>query len=525
MAEQSKGDATADAATLGPDSEHDATVGPGRDALAQTGGRTERSPSGQSGVVVRTQPPTAEPTTLAAAVRATLKQRSESAALPAADRYADVREIGRGGMGRVVEARDVLLGRKVAHKHLLADHPALRRRFDVEALVTAQLDHPGIPAVFDVQADREGLPSYTMQLLRGESLAKRLKDARTFEERMRLLPVLVKVAHTLAYAHERGVVHRDVKPDNVMVGNHGEAALLDWGIAKVRGLAEGETDGVQLPETQEVAQTAHGSVLGTPAYMAPEQARGEVAQVDERSDVFALGAMLYHLLAGHAPYRGDKLTDVLHQARQGTPPPIDKAAAFAPEPLRQIAAKAMHPDPAQRYQTAGQFAADVENLQAKAVVQPANKGIERFASAVGYFGLLFCILLAALGWMATPTLREMGIAGPFALVLFFAGIALGGLEWATAGRHHLLPIASALAAATALSGVAGAFVGLLNVYKALGRDDVVGDSLKFRALASMGHYEALGNIPFALALSLLQVMVLAMAWRRVAMAKADETRT
>lgn len=476
-------------------------------------------------VTVRHQPSGAVPLDsvgpldVSAAVRATLEQSGHAVPTPT-QRYTELRELGRGGMGRVSEARDGWLGRRVAVKrmHDRVRSATLQRRFELEALITAQLDHPGIPTVYERCVGEDGRPFLTMRLIEGTPLSRLLREAPSAEARLALLPALVGVAQTLAFAHERGVIHRDIKPDNVIVGAHGEAVLLDWGIAKVRGLTDQDAaEAVTAPEGEGL--TAHGAVLGTPAYMAPEQARGDSDAVDERADVFALGAMLFHLLAGHAPYRGATMTELLAQARAGQPPSIDAAAPQAPAGLRAIVQRAMSPERNVRHANAGEFTRDLGAFMVAAVTRPPSAGVERFIAATSWFGLVMCVLVAIAGWLATPTIREMGVGAAATLVFFVVGLAVAVVEWRSAGRHRLAPIGLGLTALTAISGVAGAVVGLLYVYRALAQPDIAGDAARFRSLAADGHYEALGNVPFGLTLALLLGMVLAFAHRRAALAR------
>ncbi|MBI5608350.1 MAG: serine/threonine protein kinase [Deltaproteobacteria bacterium] len=450
---------------------------------------------------------------IADTVRQALGDDAGALAADSPQRYAEMRELGRGGMGRVVEAQDRWLGRRVAVKHLLAKHDAtLRRRFEQEALVTAQLDHPGIPTVYERSAGGDG-HWYTMRLVEGEPLSALLKRAARYEDRLMYLPVLAAVAQTLAHAHERGVIHRDIKPDNVVVGSHGQAVLLDWGIAKVRGLTEKDGDAERAVHGAQ-GMTLHGSVLGTPAYMAPEQARGDIAALDERCDVFALGAMLFHILTGRPPYQGTSVTDVLAQAREGQVPDIDKLAPQASPLLRDLVRSCMQTDPAARPANAGEFVKGLQGFMAAAMVQQPARGLERFVSATSWFGLVVCLLLALVGWKAAPTLREMGAASYITTVFLVLGVAVGALEWRTAGKHHLLPIGLVMMAMTAVIAIAGAELGMLRVYEALSQPDLAANAAKYRELLAVGSREATGNIPFGLVFALLQGTILALAWRR-----------
>ena len=236
--------------------------------------------------------------------------------------------LGAGGMGEVYRAADDSLGRAVAVKVLRPDHtdrPDLRRRFLDEAQLTGQLQHPGVPPVFELGDLPDGRPYFAMKLVRGQTfdalLAARPDLA---HDRDRLLTVFEQVCQAVGYAHARGVIHRDLKPANIMVGRFGEVQVMDWGLAKVLDAradtrpADAATPAAStfaLPPTDPDSDgaTAAGTVLGTPAYMPPEQALGEIDLLDERSDVFGLGAILCVALTGHPPYRGN---DPLRKARR-----------------------------------------------------------------------------------------------------------------------------------------------------------------------------------------------------------------
>jgi serine/threonine-protein kinase len=230
--------------------------------------------------------------------------------------YAVQGEIARGGMGVILRCRDADLGRDVAIKVLrddLARNPDVLRRFVEEAQIGGQLQHPGIVPVYELGLMADQRPFFAMKLVEGRTLAAALADG---SERGPLLSVFDAVCQTMAYAHSRGVVHRDLKPANVLIGEFGEVQVVDWGLAKVlrAGASSGdERDEAAVVRTTSVVRTAldtgdsnsiAGRVMGTPAYMPPEQARGEVGQLDERTDVFALGAILCELLTGAPPYRG-----------------------------------------------------------------------------------------------------------------------------------------------------------------------------------------------------------------------------
>jgi serine/threonine-protein kinase len=231
-----------------------------------------------------------------------------------AGRYEIEGEIARGGMGAVLRARDPELRRSLAVKVLLERHRGkaeLERRFLEEAQITGQLQHPGIPPVHEVGRLPDGRPFFAMKLVKGRTLADLLRERPApADDLPRWLAVFEQVCQTLAYAHAKGVIHRDLKPANVMVGAFGEVQVMDWGLAKVLGdePPAAEEDGPQASaiatlRTGEAGLSSQaGAVIGTPAYMAPEQARGEVRQIDARCDVFGLGALLCEILTGQPPY-------------------------------------------------------------------------------------------------------------------------------------------------------------------------------------------------------------------------------
>jgi serine/threonine-protein kinase len=228
-------------------------------------------------------------------------------------------EIARGGMGAVLKGRDTSLSRDLAVKVLLETHQGkteLVQRFVEEAQIAGQLQHPGVVPVYELGLFPDKRPYFTMKLVKGQTLAALLAARKDpAEDRSRLAGIFGQVCHTLAYAHARGVIHRDLKPANVMVGAFGEVQVMDWGLAKVLrqgGVADEQKapaqQTVSVIQTQRGAgsQTQAGSVMGTPAYMAPEQARGDGSVVDERADVFGLGAILCEILTGEPPFIGYK---------------------------------------------------------------------------------------------------------------------------------------------------------------------------------------------------------------------------
>ncbi len=270
-------------------------------------------------------------------------------------RYTILSEHARGGIGRILKVRDEELGRILAVKELLTPHPEAESRFLREALITARLEHPGIVPVHEAGRWESGEPFYAMKMVSGRTLKEIVDEKKRLDGRLSLLPNLIDVTEAIAYAHDRGVIHRDLKPSNLIVGDFGETIVIDWGLAKAVGEEDVPTERTPIdPATDQLTQT--GAVLGTPVYMAPEQARGE--DVDERADVYALGAILYFLLAGSHPYEGASI-EVLRKVREEPPPPLEQREPAVPADLLAIVNKAMARDPARRYPTAKEMSQDL----------------------------------------------------------------------------------------------------------------------------------------------------------------------
>jgi tRNA A-37 threonylcarbamoyl transferase component Bud32 len=275
--------------------------------------------------------------------------------------------IAQGGMGQVRRIYDRRIGRYAAMKVLdphLARDPSVSRRFAVEARVTGQLQHPNIVPVHDFVLDDGGTPlHFTMPLVEGHTLAaaieRRPPGGRTDGDLWELLQAFLKVCDAVAFAHSRGVVHCDLKPENVMLGPFGQVYVMDWGVAHVRASIPWPSP---LAIESADAAVADSIVGGTVQYMAPEQAQGRVKDIDPRTDVYALGGILYAMITGRPPHDGATQAAALEQARKGLVPDPAEAAggAAVAEALARIAMKALSVDREARYQTVDRVKRDVE---------------------------------------------------------------------------------------------------------------------------------------------------------------------
>ncbi len=283
----------------------------------------------------------------------------ESLAVVAPSVYIQLDEFARGGLGRIIRAKDTRTGRIVAIKEMLSSTEDAALRFAREAMITANLQHPAIVPVYEVGRWTNGQPFYAMKLVSGRPLDQVIATTKTIDDRLALVSHVLAVADALAYAHGERVIHRDLKPHNVLVGAHGETVVIDWGLA--RRLDEKENPASSHRVISAVpGQTYVGAIMGTPAYMPPEQARG--VRVDERADVYAIGAILYHLLAGKAPYAGKTLDELLARVKEGKLARLTTVDPSIPADLAAIVERAMAREPAERYSSAADLAADVRRF-------------------------------------------------------------------------------------------------------------------------------------------------------------------
>jgi eukaryotic-like serine/threonine-protein kinase len=316
-------------------------------------------------------------------------------------RFRVLRPHASGGLGAVYVALDTELPREVALKQILdrhADNPTSRRRFLTEAEITGGLEHPGIVPVYGLGSYTNGRPFYAMRFIRGESLKEAIAafhadenlksdSGRRSLEMRKLLRRFLDVCNAIEYAHSRGVLHRDLKPSNIIVGKHGETLVVDWGLAK----ALGRPDTDAAPEERTLmpssgsgsAETLPGSALGTPAFMSPEQATGDLNRIGPRSDVYSLGATLYVLLTGRPAFKGLDVGAVLEAVRRGEferPSTVDPSIDPA---LEAVCLKAMERSPEDRYASSRALADDVERFMAdepvSARTEPLSERSRRWA--------------------------------------------------------------------------------------------------------------------------------------------------
>ena len=348
-------------------------------------------------------------------------------------RFRLLRPHARGGLGEVFVALDAELHREVALKQILekhADDPVSRQRFVAEAEITGGLEHPGIVPVYGVGATAGGRPYYAMRFIKGDSL----KDAiEQFHQRgphpdplpvgeggrrpgegpsrdlalRKLLRRFLDVCNAIDYAHSRGVIHRDLKPANIILGKHGETLVVDWGLAKAVGRADPSVGEQTIaPSSSGSSETLPGSAMGTPAYMSPEQALGDLDRLGPRSDVYSLGATLYCLLTGKPPFEGEDVGEILRKVQRGDfapprqlEPPLDAA-------LEAVCLKAMANQPGDRYPSCRALADDVERWMAdepvSAWAEPWTRKLSRWLTRhrTGVTGAAAAVLAGVVGLSA-----------------------------------------------------------------------------------------------------------------------------
>ena len=334
-------------------------------------------------------------------------------------RYTLTRLHAEGGLGRVWVARDGDLNRDVALKELKpapAKHPEAARRFLKEAQVTGQLEHPNIVPVYELgRRPEDNQPYYTMRFVRGQTLReavaayhrKRREGTADPIEWLRLLQAFVSVCNAVSYAHSRGVIHRDLKPENIILGDFGEVLVLDWGLAKTNDSIDERITPVDMSNSvADIQTTLSGRILGTPAYMAPEQADGRVELIDERTDVYGLGSILFEILTGRPPHLRGDTADIIGQiVRDPTPLPRQVNPA-APRALDAICAHAMAKGRGDRYPAAEELARDMQRYLAD---EPVGVYREPLTMRVGRFVRRHRTMVASAAAAVLVTLVSSGI--------------------------------------------------------------------------------------------------------------------
>lgn len=354
---------------------------------------------------------------LLGAVSLRVRRSTDPRSLGDGPRYVRGGMVAYGGMGAIHEARQSAMGRKVAMKVMLHswDESGVKRFLD-EARITGMLEHPNIVPVHEMGVDEEDQFFYTMKFVRGATLAEVIAGLATGKAEAAekyplatLLTIFQKVCDAVAFAHSRGVWHRDLKPENIMIGDFGEVLVMDWGLAKESGFTALEKS-AESPEPAADAvsmRTIDGTVMGTPAYMAPEQARGETAALDHRSDIYALGTILYEILHLQPAVRGETLEEVVQKVATGVidapepRPALHLPAHKAPASLEAVCRKAMAFEPERRYQQVQDLQADLTAYQSGFATSAESAGLGKhlalfikrnrgvsLAAAAGFIALL-----------------------------------------------------------------------------------------------------------------------------------------
>ena len=323
---------------------------------------------------------------------------SDRSPIPASDRFKFVKELKRGGLGVVSVAVDGELRREVALKRIRPEKAfdtVYRDKFLREAEITGNLEHPGVVPVYGMGTDSLGHLFYAMRLIRGATFTEMIQRhwadnapgpmAFHHPRLITLIDHFMAACQTIHYAHERGVLHRDLKPDNVMVGSYGETLVVDWGLAKIANDTDKEEAGSNEwqgpPEiTETPTSTRFGAAMGTPAYASPELITGQILDIDHRSDVFGLGAILFEVLSGQAPLQGRTMAELKKRAASAQICNLSELAPFVPKPLAAVCNKCLEARPEDRYQSVGEL---IEDLQCWKADQPVTATPDSKLESIG----------------------------------------------------------------------------------------------------------------------------------------------
>src|SRR2546425_91854 len=316
--------------------------------------------------------------------------------------YAIVSKIGEGGMGEVWRARDTKLGRDVAIKVLPAafsENSERLRRFEQEAQAAGALNHPNILVIFHI-GTHQSAPYIASELLEGETLRERMAGAALPQRKA--LDYALQIARGLAAAHEKGIVHRDIKPDNLFVTNDGRVKILDFGLAKLTSVTDGTRSQTEVP-TRKV-NTDPGTVMGTMGYMSPEQLKGQSA--DHRSDIFSFGAILYEMLSGKRAFRGDSMAETMSAILREDPPDLSETNIAVSPALERVVRHCLEKNPAERFHSARDLAFAIENLSGSATISGLTATMPTITAteSTAAVGLSRWLGNARVGWIVAAVL-------------------------------------------------------------------------------------------------------------------------
>src|SRR2546427_574195 len=328
--------------------------------------------------------------------------------------YTIVSKIGEGGMGEVYRARDTKLGRDVAIKVLPAafsENSERLRRFEQEAQAAGALNHPNILVIFHIDT-HDGAPYIVSELLEGETLRERM--AGTVLPQRKAIDYALQIVKGLAAAHDKGIVHRDIKPDNVFVTNDGRAKILDFGLAKLTGVSDGIQPQSEVPTRR--VDTDPGTVMGTMGYMSPEQLKGHPA--DHRSDFFSFGAILYEMLSGRRAFRGDSMAETMSAILREAPPDLSETNKTVSPALERVVRHCLEKNPAERFHSARDLAFAIESLSGSATISGQTATIPTITESSMAVGRLRWLGNVRVAWIVAAVFLVALVTALMALLYF-----------------------------------------------------------------------------------------------------------